>query len=186
MGDAFTEGNSWHYSWSVFMMYRGLIDLMGGKETFLPDAGFGVSMPPAFDDSYYGGTIHEIRKCRSPAWDSMHTVTNPSSTWSTYTIMPASPGKLSTGYVEAMNRLYKATPDGYCGDEDNGQTSAYGMFFSHGFYPVCPTSSQYVLGAPTVQKNHAARRMEKHFTVSAQQTTTGINTLQLLQRWRRI
>jgi hypothetical protein len=47
-----------------------------------------------------------------------------------------------------MNRLYKATPDGYCGDEDNGQTSAWYVFSALGFYPVCPATDQYVLGAP--------------------------------------
>jgi putative alpha-1,2-mannosidase len=39
-------------------------------------------------------------------------------------------------------------PDGYCGDEDNGQTSAWYVFSALGFYPVCPGSNQYVLGTP--------------------------------------
>jgi putative alpha-1,2-mannosidase len=47
-----------------------------------------------------------------------------------------------------MNRLYRATPDGYCGDEDNGQTSAWYVFSSLGFYPVTPSVPQYALGAP--------------------------------------
>ncbi len=49
---------------------------------------------------------------------------------------------------QTMDRMYKATPDGYCGDEDNGQTSAWYVFSALGFYPVCPASDQYVLGAP--------------------------------------
>ncbi len=54
---------------------------------------------------------------------------------------------------ETMNRLYKATPDGYCGDEDNGQTSALVYVFSAmGFYPVTPASDQYVVGAPLFKK----------------------------------
>ncbi len=51
-----------------------------------------------------------------------------------------------------MNRLYKATPDGYCGDEDNGQTSAWYLFSAMGFYPVTPATDQYVLGAPLFKK----------------------------------
>ena len=47
-----------------------------------------------------------------------------------------------------MNRLYKATPDGYCGDEDNGQTSAWYVFSAMGFYPVCPGSTDYAIGTP--------------------------------------
>ncbi|MDD4970862.1 MAG: GH92 family glycosyl hydrolase, partial [Paludibacter sp.] len=60
-GDAFTEGNSWHYTWSVFHDPQGLIDLMGGKTVFnrMMDSVF--VMPPAFDDSYYHSVIHEIR-----------------------------------------------------------------------------------------------------------------------------
>jgi predicted alpha-1,2-mannosidase len=53
---------------------------------------------------------------------------------------------------ETMNKMYKATPDGYCGDEDNGQTSAWYVFSAMGFYPVCPAAGQYVLGAPLFNK----------------------------------
>jgi predicted alpha-1,2-mannosidase len=58
------------------------------------------------------------------------------------------PWKSQAHIRDAMKKLYKATPDGYCGDEDNGQTSAWYIFSSMGFYPVCPTSGQYVLGTP--------------------------------------
>jgi predicted alpha-1,2-mannosidase len=51
-----------------------------------------------------------------------------------------------------MNRLYKPTPDGYCGDEDNGQTSAWYVFSALGFYPVCPATDQYVIGTPLFKK----------------------------------
>jgi len=53
---------------------------------------------------------------------------------------------------DVMNKLYFATPDGYCGDEDNGQTSAWYVFSALGFYPVCPASDQYELGAPLFKK----------------------------------
>ena len=53
---------------------------------------------------------------------------------------------------EARDRLYHPTPDGYCGDEDNGQTSAWYVWSSLGFYPVCPGSGEYVLGAPAFPK----------------------------------
>ena len=47
-----------------------------------------------------------------------------------------------------MDRLYSSAPDGYCGDEDNGQTSAWYVFSAMGFYPVCPASDQYAIGRP--------------------------------------
>ena len=61
-GDAFTEGNSWHWTWCVFHDPEGLIQLMGGRDGFnqMMDSVFVV--PPIFDDSYYGQVIHEIRE----------------------------------------------------------------------------------------------------------------------------
>jgi putative alpha-1,2-mannosidase len=47
-----------------------------------------------------------------------------------------------------MDKLYSPTPDGYCGDEDNGQTSAWYVFSALGFYPVCPGTDQYIIGTP--------------------------------------
>lgn len=61
-GDAFTEGNSWHYSWSVFHDPQGLIDLMGGEKVFVEMLDSVFIVPPLFDDSYYGQVIHEIRE----------------------------------------------------------------------------------------------------------------------------
>ncbi len=61
-GNPFTEGNSWHYSWSVFHDVEGLIGLMGGKENFVKKLDSVFSMPPIFDESVYGGVIHEIRE----------------------------------------------------------------------------------------------------------------------------
>ena len=53
---------------------------------------------------------------------------------------------------QVMDRLYSAAPDGYCGDEDNGQTSAWYVFSAMGFYPVCPGSNQYLIGSPYFDK----------------------------------
>ena len=66
-----------------------------------------------------------------------------------------------------MNRLYKPTPDGYCGDEDNGQTSAWYVFSAMGFYPVCPATDQYVLGAPLFKKITIAQENGKQLIISA-------------------
>jgi predicted alpha-1,2-mannosidase len=68
---------------------------------------------------------------------------------------------------ETMNKLYKATPDGYCGDEDNGQTSAWYIFSAMGFYPVTPASDQYVLGAPLFKKVTINLENGKTVTITA-------------------
>jgi predicted alpha-1,2-mannosidase len=53
---------------------------------------------------------------------------------------------------DVLTKLYSATPDGYCGDEDNGQTSAWYVFSALGFYPVTPAVDQYVIGSPLFNK----------------------------------
>ena len=53
---------------------------------------------------------------------------------------------------EVMERLYSASPDGYCGDEDNGQTSAWYVFSALGFYSACPGTNEFALGSPLFKK----------------------------------
>ncbi len=66
-----------------------------------------------------------------------------------------------------MDRLYSATPDGYCGDEDNGQTSAWYVFSALGFYPVCPGSGEYALGSPLFPKAEVTLPGGKTLTITA-------------------
>ncbi|WP_342645143.1 GH92 family glycosyl hydrolase [Mucilaginibacter sp. CSA2-8R] len=151
-GDAFTEGNSWHYSWSVFHDVQGLINLMGGQNKFTNKLDSVFSLPPVFDDSYYGGVIHEIREMQIMNMGQYAHGNQPIQHMIYLYNYAGQPWKTQYWVREAMNRLYKATPDGYCGDEDNGQTSAWYLFSAMGFYPVCPASDQYVLGAPLFKK----------------------------------
>lgn len=151
-GDAFTEGNSWHYSWSVFHDVQGLINLMGGAKKFTQTLDSIFSMPPVFDDSYYGGVIHEIREMQIAGMGQYAHGNQPIQHMIYLYNYAGEPWKTQYWARETMNKLYKATPDGYCGDEDNGQTSAWYVFSALGFYPVCPTSAQYVIGAPLVKK----------------------------------
>jgi len=81
------------------------------------------------------------------------------------------PWKAQMHVRDAMNKLYKPTPDGYCGDEDNGQTSAWYVFSAMGFYSVCPGSQQYVLGAPLFKKVTLNLENGKQFIISAPQNS---------------
>ena len=151
-GDAFTEGNSWHYTWSVFHDPQGLINLMGGKQNFnhMLDSVFNV--PPLFDDSYYGGVIHEIREMQIMNMGNYAHGNQPVQHMIYLYGYSGQPWKTQYWIREVMDKLYNAHPDGYCGDEDNGQTSAWYVFSAMGFYPVCPGSNQYVLGVPYFDK----------------------------------
>ena len=147
-GDAFTEGNSWHYSWSVFHDPQGLIDLMGGRETFNHMMDSVMNVPPLFDDSYYGGVIHEIREMQIMNMGNYAHGNQPIQHMLYLYNYSGQPWKTQYWVREVMDKMYFATPDGYCGDEDNGQTSAWYVFSALGFYPVCPGTDQYILGAP--------------------------------------
>ena len=166
-GDAFTEGNSWHYSWSVFHDMQGLIDLMGGEEQFVAQLDTVFSLPPIFDDSYYGGTIHEIREMQIADMGQYAHGNQPIQHMIYLYNFAGQPWKTQYWVRETMNRMYQPTPDGYCGDEDNGQTSAWYVFSALGFYPVAPATDQYVLGAPLFQKTILHLDNGKTLTINA-------------------
>ncbi|MDE3183269.1 MAG: GH92 family glycosyl hydrolase [Bacteroidota bacterium] len=147
-GDAFTEGNAWHYSWSVFHDINGLINLMGGNKNFVKMLDSVFVMPPVFDDSYYGGVIHEIREMQIADMGQYAHGNQPIQHMIYLYDYAGEPWKTQYWARETMDRMYRATPDGYCGDEDNGQTSAWYVFSALGFYSVTPTSVQYAAGAP--------------------------------------
>lgn len=147
-GDAFTEGNSWHYTWSVFQDIDGLSKLMGGKKKFEAKLDEVFSLPPIFDDSYYGSVIHEIREMQIMNMGQYAHGNQPIQHMIYLYNYAGAPYKTQYWVRQVMDKLYYATPDGYCGDEDNGQTSAWYVFSALGFYPVTPATDQYVLGAP--------------------------------------
>ena len=151
-GDAFTEGNSWHYSWSVFHDPQGLINLMGGKEMFVTMLDSVFAVPPVFDDSYYGQVIHEIREMTVMNMGNYAHGNQPIQHMIYLYDYAGQPWKAQYWLREVINRMYTSAPDGYCGDEDNGQTSAWYVFSALGFYPVCPGTDEYVLGAPLFRK----------------------------------
>src|SRR5206468_9703124 len=97
---------------------------------------------------YYGGVIHEIREMQIANMGQYAHGNQPIQHMLYLYNYAGEPWKSQYWIREVMNRLYRATPDGYCGDEDNGQTSAWYVFSALGFYPVTPAVGQYALGAP--------------------------------------
>ncbi len=151
-GDAFTEGNSWHYTWSVFHDPEGLKELMGGNDRFVAMLDSVFSVPPVFDDSYYGFPIHEIREMTVMNMGNYAHGNQPVQHMIYLYDWAGQPWKAQYWLRQVMDRMYAPTPDGYCGDEDNGQTSAWYVFSALGFYPVAPGSGQYAIGSPLFKK----------------------------------
>jgi predicted alpha-1,2-mannosidase len=151
-GDAFTEGNSWHYTWSVFQDINGLMDLMGGKDYFVAKLDSVFEVPPFFDYSYYGIIIHEIREMQIMNMGNYAHGNQPVQHMIYLYNYAGQPWKTQYHVRNVMNKLYNYLPDGYCGDEDNGQTSAWYVFSALGFYPVTPGTDEYVFGSPLFRK----------------------------------
>ena len=172
-GDAFTEGNSLHYTWSVFHDINGLINLMGGKEKFEKKIDEVFNMPPLYDDSYYGFTIHEIREMQIMDMGNYAHGNQPIQHLIYLYNYAGKPEKAQTKIREVMKKLYASTPDGYCGDEDNGQTSAWYVFSALGFYPVTPASDVYVLGNPIFEEVKLQLPNNKEFIIKNTEKTKG-------------
>ena len=170
-GDAFTEGNSWHYTWSVFHDVQGLADLMGGDRNFVGMLDSVFKVPPLFDDSYYGGVIHEIREMQIMNMGNYAHGNQPIQHMIYLYNYAGEPWKAQYWVRQTLDRMYRPTPDGYCGDEDNGQTSAWYVFSSLGFYPVCPGSDQYVLGSPLIRKARIHLENGKEIVITASDNT---------------
>ncbi len=166
-GDAFTEGNSWHYSWSVFHDVAGLAELMGGREAFVKKLDTVFTLPPIYDESYYKSVIHEIREMQIANMGQYAHGNQPIQHMTYLYNYAGAPWKAQYWIRETMNRMYAPTPDGYCGDEDNGQTSAWYVFSALGFYPVTPGVNQYVVGAPLFPKATVQLENGKRITINA-------------------
>lgn len=174
-GGPFTEGNSWHYTWSVFQDIRGLKELMGGDKAFIAMLDSVFIMPPDFGDySYYGSVIHEMREMQIAGMGQYAHGNQPIQHMIYLYNYAGAPWKTQYHVREVMNKLYHPAPDGYCGDEDNGQTSAWYVFSALGFYPVTPASTQYVIGSPLFKKAKIHFENGKSLVLDAP-GTSGIN-----------
>ena len=151
-GGNFTEGNSLHYTWSVFHDPQGLIDLMGGDNEYVSMLDSIFTIPPLFDDSYYGRPIHEIREMQVMNMGNYAHGNQPIQHMLYMYDWAGQPWKAQQHVREVMDKFYNSNFDGYCGDEDNGQTSAWYVFSALGFYPVCPASDEYAIGTPLFKK----------------------------------
>lgn len=166
-GDAFTEGCSWHWTWCVFHDVQGLIDLMGGKAKFIEKMDSVFVAPPTFDYSYYKKQIHEITEMLIMNMGQYAHGNQPIQHMPYLYNYAGEPWKTQYHVREIMNKLYTPAPDGLCGDEDNGQTSAWYVFSAMGMYSVAPGTNQYVLGAPLFKKITLKLENGKTFVINA-------------------
>lgn len=151
-GGPFTEGSSWHWTWSVFHDPEGLSDLMGGHEPMVARLDSMFVAPNTYNYGTYGFVIHEIAEMVALDMGQYAHGNQPVQHAIYLYDYVGQPWKTQYHIRNVMDKLYNPGSKGYCGDEDNGQTSAWYVFSAMGFYPVCPGMPEYAIGSPLFKK----------------------------------
>jgi predicted alpha-1,2-mannosidase len=165
-GGPFTEGCSWHWTWSVMQNIPGLIDLMGGEKAFADKLDAVFTSPNTFRPGTYGRPIHEMTEMAALNLGQYAHGNEPIHHMIYLYDFAGQPWKAQSRARQVMTLLYQATPDGFCGDEDTGQTSAWYVFSAIGFYPVCPGDPNYLIGSPLFDKAILTLPGGKIFTIT--------------------
>jgi len=167
-GGPFTEGNAWHYLWSVFQDPQGLINLMGGEDNFTAKMDSVFTVPNTVNVGTYGGKIHEMTEMQMADMGQYAHGNQPIQHMIYLYNYAKQPWKSQYHAREVMEKLYDSTEDGYPGDEDQGQTSSWYVLSAMGFYSVCPGTDQYVMGSPVFEKTTISLENGKKFVINAE------------------
>ncbi|MEV8508162.1 GH92 family glycosyl hydrolase [Actinoplanes sp. NPDC051475] len=154
-GYDYTETDGWNMAFHVPQDGQGLANLYGGKDKLAKklDTFFATPETAGFPGSY-GGTIHEMLEARDVRMGQWGFSNQPSHHIPYMYDYAGQPAKAQKIVREALSRLYLGSEigQGYPGDEDNGEMSAWYVFSSLGFYPLQMGSPAYAIGSPLFTK----------------------------------
>ncbi|RYG05908.1 MAG: glycoside hydrolase family 92 protein, partial [Chitinophagaceae bacterium] len=167
-GGPFTEGNAWHWIWSVFHDAKGLIDLVGGDEKFVAKLDSVFTEPTTVNVGSYRGMIHEMTEMVMANMGQYAHGNQPIQHMVYLYNYAGAPWKAQAHARNIMAKLYNSTENGYPGDEDQGQTSSWYVLSALGFYSVCPGTDQYVVGSPVFKKATITLEDGKKFVIDAE------------------
>lgn len=166
-GGPYTEGNAWHWVWSVFHDVQGLINLLGGNNNFIAKLDSVFTQPNTFKVGTYGRPIHEMTEMAVANMGQYAHGNQPIQHMIYLYNYAGEPWKTQYHAREVMKKLYSASENGYPGDEDQGQTSSWYVLSALGFYSVCPGTDQYALGSPLFTKVTITLENGKQLTIKA-------------------
>jgi predicted alpha-1,2-mannosidase len=166
-GGPYTEGNAWHWTWSVFHDTQGLINLMGGDKNFTAKMDSVFTEPGTIKVGGYGQVIHEMTEMAEFKMGQFAQGNEPIHHMLYMYNYAGQPWKAQQHLREVMDKMYNATENGYPGDEDEGQMSSWFVLSATGFYTVCPGTDQYVIGSPLFKKMTIALENGNKFIVDA-------------------
>lgn len=171
-GGPYTEGNAWHWTWSVFHDVQGLINLMKGEDNFNAKIDSVFSIPGTIKVGGYGQVIHEMTEMAAFNMGQYAQGNEPIHHLVYLYNYSGQPWKAQQHVRQIMKNTYNATENGYPGDEDEGQMSSWYVLSAAGFYSVCPGTDQYVIGSPLFPKMTITLENKKQFVVEAENNTT--------------
>ena len=161
-GEGFIEGNSWNFSFHVPHDVYGLMQQMGGEKVFRQRLNelFSMHLPEKYyadneditEDCLVGGYVHGNEPSHHVPYLYAWT---------------AEPWKTQEWLRTIMNKMYRNDIRGLGGNDDCGQMSAWFIFSAIGFYPVCPGTDQYVIGAPYLPYADVTLPNGRHIVVKA-------------------
>jgi len=167
-GGPYTEGNAWHWTWSVFHNIQGLIDLMGGPANFTARIDSVFTMPNTVHVGSYGTMIHEMTEMVDENMGQYAHGNQPIQHMIYLYSYAGQPWKTQQHIREVMDKLYNATESGFPGDEDQGGMSSWYVLSALGIYSVCPGTDQYVIGSPVFPKVTITLENGKKFIIEAE------------------
>lgn len=167
-GGPYTEGNAWHWTWSVFHDVQGLINLMGGEQQFTNKIDSVFSVPGTIKVGGYGQVIHEMTEMAAFKMGQYAQGNEPIHHLVYLYNYAGQPWKTQWHVRQIMQNMYNATENGYPGDEDQGQMSSWYVLSAAGFYSVCPGTDQYVIGSPLFPKMTISLENGRSFIVEAE------------------
>ncbi len=167
-GGDYTEGGPWQNSFAMYQDFKGYSELLGGRDKFLDMMQRLFDTPPYFKEVGYGGEIHEMTEMVLENGFGQCALSNQPSFHIPYIFSCLGDRDRSAYWVKkAVRELFKAEPEGFPGDEDNGSTATWYVFSALGFYPVCPGVAEYVIAAPSVTKAVIHLENGNDFVISA-------------------
>jgi predicted alpha-1,2-mannosidase len=149
-GGDYTETNAWNMAFHAPDDGMGLAALYGGREQLAAKLDHFFAAPGNFDVGSYGETIHEMLEARDVRMGQYGHSNQPSHHIIYMYDVAGQPWKTQDKVRDAVSRLYVGSEigQGYPGDEDNGEMSAWWLFSAAGFYPLRMGSPEYAIGAP--------------------------------------
>jgi len=157
----YIEGNAWQHSFFVPHDVRGLANLYGGNEGLsakldelfsAPSEMHGENISP--DAS---GFIGQYAHGNEPSHHIAYMYSYIGEAW-----------KTQERVRQIVDSMYHDRPDGYAGNEDAGQMSAWAVWSIAGLYPVNPASGEYVFGSPLADEVTFSLANGKQFTIRTQ------------------